>query len=56
MISSWAELEMLHDAVLAVSCPRCRVPSGSRCVNPVTGRPARVPCLARSQASGGVPA
>jgi hypothetical protein len=50
MTSAWAELEMMHDAVLAVRCPRCQAAAGVRCVNPVTERPARVPCLVRAQA------
>lgn len=56
MRPSRIELEMIHDAVIDVPCPRCGAPARSRCVNPVTGRPARVPCLARSQPAGGVPA
>jgi hypothetical protein len=45
-----AELEEMHDAVSSVRCPRCEAPAGARCVNPVTKRDARVPCLARVKA------
>lgn len=51
-----SELAQMHDAVIDVRCPRCGAPAGKRCVNPVTGRPARLPCLARSPASNEVPA
>lgn len=51
-----SELAQMHDAVIDVRCLRCGAPPNARCVNPVTGRPARVPCLARSQPAGGVPA
>ena len=44
------ELEQMHDAVLPVRCPWCGAEPGSRCVNPVTKRAARVPCLARVKA------
>lgn len=50
------DLAQLHDAVLAVRCPRCQSGPGVRCVNPVSGRPARVPCLARARAVDEVPA
>lgn len=44
-----AELEQVHDATTGIPCPRCRAPYGARCVNPATGRKARIPCLARIQ-------
>jgi hypothetical protein len=45
-----AELEEMHDAVSPVRCPRCEAPVGARCVNPISKRDARVPCLARIRA------
>lgn len=51
MTPAWAELEMIHEAVEAVPCSRCHAPAGKRCVNPVTGRKAKVPCLARARAA-----
>jgi hypothetical protein len=45
-----AELEEMHDAVSPVRCPRCEAPVGARCINPITTRNARVPCLARIRA------
>jgi len=50
MTAAWAELEMFHEAVEDVPCPRCLAPAGARCVNPVTGRKAKVPCVARVKA------
>lgn len=50
MTQAWAELEMIHEAVEQVPCSRCHAPAGKRCVNPVTGRKAKVPCLARARA------
>lgn len=52
MTPAWVELEMIHDAVLTVRCPRCQAPAGVRCVNPVTQLPAKVPCRLRSKAAG----
>lgn len=51
-----AELEMMHDAVADIPCPRCEAPIGARCMNPVTGRKSRIPCLDRIRAVDGVPA
>lgn len=44
------ELEQMHEACRDVSCPRCGVAVGERCVNPVSKLAARVPCLARFRA------
>jgi len=46
---------MIHEAVETVPCPRCQAPIGARCVNPITGRKARIPCLARAHAVDGDP-
>jgi hypothetical protein len=45
------ELEMMHDAVRDVACPRCGAGVEQRCVNPVSTLEARVPCLARAKAA-----
>lgn len=42
--------------ILTVVCARCHAPIGKQCMNPVTGRKSRVPCLARICAVDEVPA
>jgi hypothetical protein len=51
-----AELTSLHEAIVAIPCPRCDAPVGARCVNPVTGLRARIPCVARLHNFEGIPA
>lgn len=56
MTPAAAELEMIHESVADIRCPRCGAPVGRRCVNPITKRPSHVPCLARIRAVDEVPA
>lgn len=32
-------------------CPRCHAEAGSRCRNPLTGKPSHAPCIVRSKPS-----
>jgi len=40
-----------YDDCIHVPCPRCGAELDTYCTNPITGRPAQVPCLARLQAA-----
>jgi hypothetical protein len=36
-----------YDACVHLTCPRCSAEPDCYCINPITGRPAICPCLAR---------
>lgn len=36
-----------ESGAIDMACPQCEAEAGQRCHNPITGRPARMPCLAR---------
>lgn len=40
-----------YDDVRHLDCVVCKAPAGSKCVNPVTGKPRRMPCIGRKERS-----
>lgn len=41
-----------YDDVQHLKCVVCKAPPGSKCVNPVTGRPRKAPCIGRRERTG----
>lgn len=40
------------EGVIDIDCPACRVPAGSKCINPISELPRHIACVDRQKAAG----